>query len=107
MGKRLANEVENFIFEWCPNNSLGRLSFIGHSLGGVIIRAALPYLANYYSKFYTFLTLSSPHLGYMYSSNSLFDAGIYIFLNLFLFKIRYVGVKKMEKKCMFKAIIIN
>ena len=74
----LSKEVINFITEWCPSNSLGRLSFIGHSLGGVIIRAALPHLIKYQDKMFTFLTLSSPHLGYMYSSSSLIDAGLMI-----------------------------
>ena len=31
----------------CPGKVLGKLSFVGHSLGGVIIRASLPYLAEY------------------------------------------------------------
>ena len=36
MGKRLAGEVKSFIIDWCAN-TLTKLSFIGHSLGGVII----------------------------------------------------------------------
>ena len=44
MGKNLALEVRNYVNEWCPGKVLGRISFIGHSLGGVIIRAALIYL---------------------------------------------------------------
>jgi len=43
MGKRLAEEVRRFIKEWCPNGCT-RLSFIGHSLGGLIIRSAIPNL---------------------------------------------------------------
>jgi len=43
MGFRLAEEVKSFVNEWCPD-ALGRLSFIGHSLGGIIIRSALPHL---------------------------------------------------------------
>ena len=31
----------------CPGKILGKLSFIGHSLGGIIIRASLPYLAEF------------------------------------------------------------
>lgn len=54
-----------------------RLSFIGHSLGGIIIRAALPHLTEFKNKMYTFMTLSTPHLGYMYNSSSLIDAGKY------------------------------
>jgi len=46
MGERLAKEVKNYIAEWCPD-LLTKLSFIGHSLGGVIIRSALPHLQEY------------------------------------------------------------
>ena len=56
---------------------LARISFIGHSLGGLIIRAALPHLEEYKDKFYTYISLSSPHLGYMYNSNTLFNAGMW------------------------------
>ena len=44
MGKRLANEIKKYIDEWCPGKTLGKLSFVGHSMGGIIIRASLPYL---------------------------------------------------------------
>lgn len=44
MGVKLANEIINFVNENCPENTLGRLSLIGHSLGGLIIRSALPKL---------------------------------------------------------------
>jgi hypothetical protein len=46
-------------------------------LGGLIIRAALPHLEEYKDKFYTYISLSSPHLGYMYNSNTLFNAGMW------------------------------
>lgn len=42
MGVRLADEVKQFIRESCPGSNLARITFIGHSLGGLIIRAALP-----------------------------------------------------------------
>jgi poly(3-hydroxyalkanoate) synthetase len=44
MGERLANEVKQYIQSFCPVGCLGKISFIGHSLGGIIIRAALPHL---------------------------------------------------------------
>ena len=47
MGSKLASEVQTFIFDNCPGNTLGRISFIGHSLGGVIIRACLSHLEDY------------------------------------------------------------
>jgi len=60
MGDKLSSEVINFITENCPENTLGRLSFVGHSLGGVIIRSALPLLEKYHDKMYTYMSLSSP-----------------------------------------------
>mmetsp|Transcript_23203 Transcript_23203/g.22714 ORF Transcript_23203/g.22714 Transcript_23203/m.22714 type:complete len:293 (-) Transcript_23203:59-937(-) len=77
MGDRLANEVKQYIQSFCPVSCLSRISFIGHSLGGLIIRAALPKLEEFKDKFYTYMSLSSPHLGYMYNSNKLFDAGMW------------------------------
>lgn len=73
----MASEVTNFIFDNCPGNTLGRISFIGHSLGGLIIRSALRFLDEFKDKMYTFLTLSSLHLGYIYNSSKIIDAGIW------------------------------
>jgi len=82
MGERLAKEVKSFITEWCPGLSaeqcLGRLSFIAHSAGGLIVRSALPLLIDYRWRMYTFISFSSPHLGYMYSASSLINAGLWI-----------------------------
>ena len=41
MGINLAQEVLDYIKSNSISSNLDRLSFIGHSLGGVIIRAAL------------------------------------------------------------------
>lgn len=78
MGRRLAEEVHQYIRESCPGNQLGRLTFIGHSLGGLICRAALPHLEKYKDKFHGFLTLCSPHLGYMYKSSKVFSTGMWV-----------------------------
>ena len=78
MGERLANEVIQFIRESCPGANLARLTFIGHSLGGLIIRAALPHLKMFKDKMHGYLSLCSPHLGYMYKSSKLFNAGMWI-----------------------------
>lgn len=81
MGRRLAIEVRDYIAEYCAGD-LGRVSFVGYSLGGVIIRAALVHLDWLQEKMFTFLTLSSPHLGLMYSSSILVDTGVW-FLRVF------------------------
>ena len=78
MGVRLATEVKNHIIEFFPPNTLQRISFIGHSLGGVIIRAALPRLLDLKDKFHTLLTFSSPHLGYKVNGSTVIGAGIWV-----------------------------
>ena len=50
MGYKLAQEVFQFIRENCPGNQLSRMTFIGHSMGGLIIRSALPYLEKFKDK---------------------------------------------------------
>ncbi|RWS10238.1 Protein FAM135A-like protein, partial [Dinothrombium tinctorium] len=54
-------------------------SFIGHSLGNVIIRAALtrPQMKQWIPKLYTFLSLSGPHLGTAYNSSGLVNMGLW------------------------------
>ncbi len=51
---------------------------MGHSLGGVIIRAALPRLLDLKEKFHTFITFSSPHIGYKVNASSVIEAGIWV-----------------------------
>ena len=87
LGQRLANEVQDFIFtNLCgarrPSNGkkmfLQKLSFIGHSLGGIIVREALKSLGAFRNKMHAYISLGSPHLGYMYNSSSLVDAGMWL-----------------------------
>ena len=47
-------------------------------MGGLIIRAAIPYLKEISSNFYSFISLSSPHLGYLYQSNTLIRVGLWL-----------------------------
>ncbi|XP_057830772.2 uncharacterized protein LOC131041631 isoform X2 [Cryptomeria japonica] len=90
LGQRLAQEVSHFLERKFATalrkDTYGsfRLSFVGHSIGNIIIRVALtdaamkPYLNN----LYTFLSISGPHLGYFYSSNTLFSSGLWLFKTL-------------------------
>ena len=54
-----------------------RCSFVGHSLGNLIIRSALTRLdmAPLLPKLYTMLSLSGPHLGTLYNSSGLVNMG--------------------------------
>jgi len=74
MGVRLAQEVKDYIGDWC-SNTLARLSFIGHSIGGLIIRTCLPHLSDFESKFHTYMSFGTMHLGFVFSWNKIVDAG--------------------------------
>ena len=52
-------------------------SFVGHSLGNLIIRSALtrPAMAPLLPRLYTMLSLSGPHLGTLYNSSGLVNMG--------------------------------
>ena len=107
MGERLANEVKQYITSFCPMQCLSRVSFIGHSLGGLIIRAALPHLeGELRDKFYTYMSLSSPHMGYMYNSNKLFDAGMWVLKkwrkSKCLVQLSMTDSKHIEETALFK-----
>ncbi|CAD8091283.1 unnamed protein product [Paramecium sonneborni] len=75
--KILADYVNNYISE--ENMINFRLSFIGHSLGGVVIRAALPELSKFNQFMHTYMSLASPHCGYASSQSFLVDAGLILF----------------------------
>ncbi|GAB5361246.1 hypothetical protein AAMO2058_000697000 [Amorphochlora amoebiformis] len=79
MGQRLAVEIVEFIVENCPLG-FSKLSFVAHSLGGLITRAALARkeMEPYLSQLHTFMSLASPHCGYMYSKNTVLDTGIWV-----------------------------
>jgi hypothetical protein len=80
MGIRLSMEVRDFISKHSSSFFvINRISFVCHSLGGLIVRSALPHLMEFKDRFHWFLSLSTPHAGV---ANKLLESGI-IFLNLF------------------------
>ena len=90
MGKKLAAEVKSYIKEWNNGLIFKKISFIGHSIGGVIIRAALPNLEEFKDKFWLYLSLSSPHLGYVFSDSTLIKTGMWVLK-------RWKGSKSLEQ----------
>jgi len=59
------------------SSKVNRISFIGFSLGGLIIRSCLPHLEKYKDKMHGFITLSSPHLGYASHQSSLVKSSLW------------------------------
>ncbi|CAK9313273.1 unnamed protein product [Citrullus colocynthis] len=90
MGLRLAQEVISFVKKKMDKASRYgslqdiKLSFVGHSIGNVIIRTALSesIMEPYHRHLYTYVSISGPHLGYLYSSNSLFNSGLWLLKKL-------------------------
>ncbi|MBA0845384.1 hypothetical protein Goarm_023219, partial [Gossypium armourianum] len=90
MGLRLAHEVIAYVKKKMDKASRSgdlrniKLSFVGHSIGNIIIRAALAEstMEPYLRFLHTYVSLSGPHLGYLYSSNSLFKSGLWLLKKL-------------------------
>ncbi|PON68452.1 Protein FAM [Trema orientale] len=90
MGLRLAQEVISFLKKKMDKASRHgglsdiKLSFVGHSIGNVILRTALAesIMEPYLRYLYTYVSISGPHLGYLYSSNSLFNSGLWLLKKL-------------------------
>ncbi|XP_073446483.1 protein FAM135B [Dendrobates tinctorius] len=82
MTDRLMDEIIQHIQLY--NLSISRISFIGHSLGNIIIRSVLtrPRFRYYLNKLHTFLSLSGPHLGTLYSSSTLVSTGLWLMQKL-------------------------
>lgn len=79
MGRKLAEEIRYYIkFSFPKLDNLKKITFLAHSLGGLITRAALPLLESYKEKMCSLITLSSPHLGCMYSESNLVSAGLWV-----------------------------
>ena len=77
LGEKLAKDVLQTIHLHELHRPLERLSFIGHSLGGIVIRAALPHLEEVKDFFYSYISLASPHLGYLSSKSKMVSAGLW------------------------------
>ncbi|KAL5703704.1 hypothetical protein ACHQM5_022227 [Ranunculus cassubicifolius] len=85
-----AEEVIAFIkrkiekFSRCGGFRNIKLSFVGHSIRNVIIRTALTEskMKPFLKYLYTYMSIYGPHLGYLYSSNSLFNSGLWLMKKL-------------------------
>ncbi|KAK6491259.1 protein FAM135B-like [Huso huso] len=78
MTDRLLDEIIQHIQLY--NLTIARISFIGHSLGNIIIRSVLtrPRFRYYLNKLHTFLSLSGPHLGTLYNTSTLVSTGLWL-----------------------------
>ncbi|CAD8203134.1 unnamed protein product [Paramecium octaurelia] len=77
MASRLAQEIQRQITDRTHLKQQIQISFIGHSLGGVLIRCALQHLGKYQDCMHTFISLGSPHVGLGIQQSTLIDAGLW------------------------------
>ncbi|XP_041444966.1 protein FAM135A-like [Xenopus laevis] len=76
LASRLLNEILAHITS--KKLIISRISFIGFSLGNLIIRSALwrPEFEGYLGNLHTFLSFGGPHMGLLYHSRFLFKIGL-------------------------------
>lgn len=55
-----------------------RISFIGHSLGGIVTRAALPKLERYSKNMCSYISLGSPHLGCRNNKSKIVEMALWV-----------------------------
>jgi hypothetical protein len=86
MGKNLRNELIDLFEEKYPefldpelDSSTVRISFIGHSMGGLMIRSALQEkeLECLHNKLFLFVSLAVPHLGNLFPDSQLVSTGMW------------------------------
>ncbi|CAF3725517.1 unnamed protein product [Adineta steineri] len=78
MVKQLVDEIDTHIerFGLKPQ----RISFVGHSLGNLVVRATVAHsrFERYRTLLYTYLSLSGPHLGTLFNSSGLVNMGMWL-----------------------------
>ncbi|KNC47934.1 uncharacterized protein AMSG_04169 [Thecamonas trahens ATCC 50062] len=78
MAERLAHEI--WLFVRSERLRIGALSFVGHSLGTIIVRAALSKreLCEFLPRLHAFVSLSGPHCGTMFGSSTLVGSAMWL-----------------------------
>lgn len=77
LGKIIAEEIRFEIEKAQALGEIKKISFVGHSMGGLVLRAAFEHLEEFRTHFYMFMTLATPHLGYMHSQSKLVSIGMW------------------------------
>lgn len=82
-GARVAAEVHEYLAQRLPEEgvTIGRLSIIAFSLGGIVARLVLrhPLITPFLRHAHAFISIATPHMGLLYSQSHIFNAGIYLF----------------------------
>lgn len=78
MGEKAAKEIEGYLHQIEENSSKRlRVIMVGHSMGGIILRASLQFLQEKVrTQLHTFMSIATPHLGYLHCKNLITETGI-------------------------------
>ncbi|UJR20758.1 hypothetical protein I4U23_023876 [Adineta vaga] len=78
MVKQLIDEIDTHIERYGLKPQ--RISFVGHSLGNLVVRATVGHqrFERYRPFLYTYLSLSGPHLGTLFNSSGLVNMGMWL-----------------------------
>lgn len=78
MVKQLIDEIETHMERYGLKPQ--RISFVGHSLGNLVVRATVahPRFERYRTLLHTYLSLSGPHLGTLFNSSGLVNMGMWL-----------------------------
>jgi pimeloyl-ACP methyl ester carboxylesterase len=84
MAENLVAELNEYVEENIPElidtRTEGKVSFIGHSMGGLVVRRALEHRSLHYLRHrcHVYVSLATPHLGTQYSSSPLVSTGMWV-----------------------------
>ena len=75
---KASKEIRKHISEIKNDYEIEKITLIGYSMGGLVLRAALPYLSCYAEYFENFISIATPNLGYLNINNGLLTSGIWL-----------------------------
>ena len=78
LGIETAKEITKHVSEIENDYGVEKITLIGYSMGGLVLRSALPYLSYYVEYFENFISIATPNLGYININNSLLTSGIWL-----------------------------
>ena len=78
LGRVISREIKQVINKIEINSEIQSISMIGYSMGGLVFRAALPFLEDFKDYFNGFMTIATPHLGYMNTVSNILTAGMWV-----------------------------
>lgn len=77
LGETIADEIAFEIEKAQAQDILDKVTLIGHSCGGLVLRAALIHLEQFKDVLHGFVTLATPHYGYLHSKSRILSIGMW------------------------------